>query len=405
MATTKIIIRKGRINEQGLTPIFVKYTHEQKSILFATGQRIDPKHFDPKGRAKKSLPGFIKFNNLLEIKKREIDDIRLDIQMAKENPTVDAVKEKYRESHTKKSNERSQSALAYWPAFMHHKEKHTRIKYDTMRQYKGLLKNLQDFEIHLKRQFTFRSFDQDWYLEYVDYLYNVKSCNPNSVGNKIKMLKTFLAFALKQKLSSNTAFKDYAKPTNPTTIVTITTEQLDHLLNLDLADNPKLCAARDLFVLGASTALRFSDYNRLTEANIRKDHIVINTEKTSETVYIPLNKYSKEILRRNPNGLPKFDNGQLNACLKEVGERGEFNEIVEVTRFPKGVKVVEHKKLFQLLTTHAARRIFITLSLSKGMIPSDIMRISGHKDMRSFQRYINVSEKRLQEEVAKAWGT
>src|SRR5690349_5338205 len=103
MATTKIIIRKSRINEQGLTPVFVKYTHEQKSILFATGQRIDPIHFDPKGRAKKSLPGFTKFNNVLEIKKREIDDIRLDLQMAKEDPTIEAVKGKHQEAHINKS--------------------------------------------------------------------------------------------------------------------------------------------------------------------------------------------------------------------------------------------------------------------------------------------------------------
>jgi hypothetical protein len=61
---------------------------------------------------------------------------------------------------------------------------------------------------------------------------------------------------------------------------------------------------------------------------------------------------------------------QLNACLKAVGKLAQFNEVVEVIRFPKGVKKVEHKKLFEMLTTHAATRIFITLSLSKRMLAS-----------------------------------
>jgi hypothetical protein len=44
------------------------------------------------------------------------------------------------------------------------------------------------------------------------------------------------------------------------------------------------------------------------------------------------------------------------------------------------------------LTTHAARRTFITLSLERGMRPEIVMEIAGIKKWETFKRYIKITD-------------
>lgn len=212
-------------------------------------------------------------------------------------------------------------------------------------------------------------------------------------------------WAFSKGITTNAKFKDFKKPSSETTIVTLTQQQLDTLFYLDLSGEKKLEKARDLFVLGCATGLRFSDYSRISPANIKADFIVISTEKTDAQVRIPLTDYSREILKRYPNGLPRISNVNLNRFLKEVGIRAKFFEEYEVTTYKGGIKQKHHKPLYTLLTTHCARRTFSTQSLARGMQMFDTMRITGHKDVRSFMKYVHVAEPRLHQEVLKAWNT
>jgi site-specific recombinase XerD len=404
MATTKVIIRVKRTNKNGFTPISIKYTHEQRSILFATGQRIEPKYFDPRGFVKKSFYGFTKLNDILQLKKREIDDIRIDLQLAKENPTIERVRAKYNELYKVGVTNESKSALHYWSDFITFKKQHVTIGHETERQYKSQLKNLQQLEDKLGYKLTFDSFDKKFYNMYVHYMYEEKGYCPNTAGDKIKKLISFLNWALDHDLTKNTAFKKFKKPSNPTTIVTLSEGQLDQLLDADLSRNKKLEKVRDVFILAFSTCLRYRDVNKLALANIKHDHIELNVNKTKQPIYIPLNRFSRKILERYPNGLPRISNQKMNDYLKELGELVNFTEEVQKVRFNRNIKTIETKKLHELLTSHAGRRTYITESLRKGMIASDVMKISGHKSWASFQRYVNSSEKRLRDEVTKVWG-
>ena len=131
----------------------------------------------------------------------------------------------------------------------------------------------------------------------------------------------------------------------------------------------------------------------------------MSTEKTDVQVRIPLNDYSRSIINKYPNGLPTLSNVNLNKYLKEVGIKGKFFEEHEVTNYRGGRKEKFYQPLYQLLTTHCARRTFATQSLARGMMMHDIMRITGHRDVRSFMKYVHVAEPRLQKEVSKAWDT
>jgi integrase len=53
---------------------------------------------------------------------------------------------------------------------------------------------------------------------------------------------------------------------------------------------------------------------------------------------------------------------------------------------------------------HIGRKTFATLSLVKGMSSEVTMSITGHKDYKSFSRYVRVAEKEKKIAMLKAWG-
>ena len=56
-------------------------------------------------------------------------------------------------------------------------------------------------------------------------------------------------------------------------------------------------------------------------------------------------------------------------------------------------------KVHKLLITST----FITLSLEKGMRPETIMEITGHKSLKTFQKYIKIVQKVATKELKNAW--
>lgn len=53
-----------------------------------------------------------------------------------------------------------------------------------------------------------------------------------------------------------------------------------------------------MFVIGCLTALRYSDYSRLTSQNLVDGYIMIRTKKTNVDVKVPAHDYVKEIFKK-----------------------------------------------------------------------------------------------------------
>ena len=56
------------------------------------------------------------------------------------------------------------------------------------------------------------------------------------------------------------------------------------------------------------------------------------------------------------------------------------------------------------MSIHTGRKTFTTLSLEKGIASQEVMAITGHTTFKAFKRYIDVTSKRKQAVMAKAWG-
>lgn len=58
---------------------------------------------------------------------------------------------------------------------------------------------------------------------------------------------------------------------------------------------------------------------------------------------------------------------------------------------------------YDYITPHSARRTFVALSLEKGMRPETVMAITGHKDYKTFKKYIKITSKVKEIEVNQIW--
>lgn len=166
--------------------------------------------------------------------------------------------------------------------------------------------------------------------------------------------------------------------------------------------------ARDLFIVGCYTGLRFSDFSQLKKENIRNGMISLRTQKTGELVAIPVHPVIEDIItkykRQYSSGLPPtIDNYLMNRYLKIIGERAGFTEFHTIKKTRGGKKVEDTFKKFELMTTHTARRSFATNLFLQEFPAISIMKITGHRSEKNFMNYIKMTPHQNAEKLRKHW--
>jgi integrase len=121
--------------------------------------------------------------------------------------------------------------------------------------------------------------------------------------------------------------------------------------------------------------------------------VKIRTQKTGETVVTPLKGYVKEIIKKY-GGIPPqaISNQKMNNYLKELGQLGEIEEPILISATKGGVRQTETFKKWELITTHTARRSFVTNAYLQNVPTISIMKITGHRTEKSFLKYIKISQ-------------
>lgn len=264
----------------------------------------------------------------------------------------------------------------------------------TKSTYKLLLSNLLEYESSFKIKLTYDTIDIDFYNSFIQFLQS-KQYTPNTIGGRIKMLKVFMNEAYERGLHVNLDFKKkaFTKPSEDTKNIYLNENELKQIYSLNLSKNSKLDKARDWFLIGAYTGLRFSDLQKLMKDNIKNNTLEIITKKTATNVVVPLHYIVKEILAKYSYQLPKvMSNQKFNDYIKDVCALAGIDEdiLIEET---KGVnKSKKTVKKYTLVSAHTARRSFATNAFIAGVPTLQIMKMTGHNTEKSFLLYIKISE-------------
>lgn len=215
-------------------------------------------------------------------------------------------------------NKKQHDLISYFDYYISHYGKHHSVhtakplSLNTIKTMENSKKKIYEYLNHLGlRKITFGDIDKAFYYGLIDYL-NEKKYSPNYIGTIIGKLKTILKSSYNDGLHKNTEFnKDYfAKPKASTFAIYLNEKELQKLINHEIK-NDYLDRVRDIFILGCYTALRVSDMvsflkNPKLHSYEGKEMIIIEQEKTSKKVAIPINSIIKKILEKRNYTFPKL---------------------------------------------------------------------------------------------------
>lgn len=240
--------------------------------------------------------------------------------------------------------------------------------------------------------------DSAWYFRLVQKM-NEAGYSVNYKSTITARLKALMAEGVKLKYHTNMAYLNFKKVEEPADTVYLTQDEIDALWNLHL-DSATERKARDLFILGVYTASRFSDYSRLTLADIHDGKIRFVQKKTSGSVVIPAAPRVVEVMKRNGGTAPEICMMVYNRAIKEVCRKAGIDTPVTVTKSRGTVHITTRRKKYELVSSHTARRTGATLLYMSGVPLRQCMLITGHTTEVNFMKYIRVTKEQNAEMLA-----
>jgi len=436
MSTIRFVLRSDKIQKSGHAPVEMIYQISGQRKYYNTGQKVKPPNWNSddqqavyidKRTAKKLQPP-TDHNSLLTENETKAINIKLD-DLKKQ---IGAIEQRFELDKVVYSAELVIDQLKASKSLTTKKTAPSKILYDfidkyiddhkatrepgSLSVYKSMKAHLQAYEQQTKNKIAFDKIDYSFFQSFQNFLIgrkklvagkSVPMLNNTTIAKQLSTVKTFLNYAKKQGITITDKYKDFTIKKENLEVIALTNEEFETLFYLDLTNNKKLAQVRDIFCFACSTGLRYSDLFQLKRENIKADEIRITVKKTKEPLSIPLTPYSKAILAKyeaQHQPLPMISNQKLNDYVKELCQFAGITEEVEIVRF-RGIKreAITYPK-YNLIGVHTGRKTFATLSLEKGMSAEEVMAITGHRDYKSFQRYVKVTEQRKKTVMLKAWG-
>jgi integrase len=410
MATTKLKLRNDRVKLQDTTTVYVQVCIDSKIKLYSTGCKLKVEFWDEVGQRLKKSWGYGYEKHFAKINKRKlsIDSIIDQAVMSNtkltfdfitqeleklENPITDEVEEVIIEEE-----QGEQKTFYEWFEF-YINDRNSFQSVEIAKHRKTTLNKLKLF--FDKKIPTFADIDFGFYSEYRNWLLEEGELANSSVNKQFDYLKGFLRYASKHKLFNSAILDDFDRLKEyETHTIYITKEELKTIWEYKF-ENERLERVRDLFVFACSTGLRESDFSIVKPENIKNDELFITTVKTSDPLIIPLNSYSRAVLKKYDNVLPRYSQQKFNDYIKEVVQEIGLDTPEQVITYKKGVRIETTVPKYELVTSHTGRRTFITQCIMRG-IPIPVIRsMTGHKDLKSFQKYIKITNTDKRKEMMK----
>lgn len=273
--------------------------------------------------------------------------------------------------------------------------KETKYAAHTLAGYMKLKRVLERYQTETGNPIEYDSYSMPYYDAFKLWLTN-RGLALNYVGTLLKDLKVMLKQSHLDGLHENTIYQNpkFKKLVEEVDNVYLSEQELNNLFNLNLSNNGRLDRVRDLFLIGAYTGLRFSDFSDLRPENITHNGRILTRKaiKTNGRVSIPLNSNVLAILTKYEGIPPRtITNQKMNDYLKELCKLAGIVERIEVSRTMGGSRQTRYLDKCDLVTTHTARRSFATNAYLGGVPTVAIMKCTGHKSETVFLRYIKVS--------------
>ena len=286
------------------------------------------------------------------------------------------------------------------------KGKNKAIAKGTITKYNTTLNKLKEYEERFKTKLKFTDLDLTFYDRFINFLSQEQKINLGTIGNYIGTVKTIARDAKLKGLPVHPHIEhpNFFVPKITADSIYLKDEEINKIFNHDFKGVERLENTRDLFIIGLRTGLRISDFLRLKDANIKNGYIEIETQKTGQTVTIPLHKQVKAILEKR-NGFPRAISDQkFNEHVKELCRVAKFTELTQGSKINKDTKRKEEGifEKWELVSSHICRRSFATNLYGK-LDNLTIMGVTGHQTETQFLKYVKITNTEKAEKLKDYW--
>ena len=378
------------------------FLSENKNFIYSTGEKIIPTEWDFENRQPNDLNGRTKRAENHRSIKKQLDrynsfftEIVNRYKNINEELTLEIIRQRFNEEFKKiKSKD---DFFRIYDEFIKEKENDfsgNAISNSTLKRYKCNKTLLEDFEVKTKHKISLGKFDEKTFNRLLKFCVEEREHSVNTVHRNIGLLKTFLLWALNKKYSFNNSFVNFKKPPKfRTDEIALNIEQVEEIYAHDFSKNKKFERVRDLFIFGCVTGMRFGNYSTISKNDVQGDFIrVIDLKSKSKNLSIPLNNISKLILEKYDYKLPSISNQKMNEYIKDVFKELEFTQEIKKTMKYGDQLVEKNSEFWKRISSHTARRSFITIMKNKRVPDKVIMSYTGHTSLEVFNAYYRPSE-------------
>ncbi len=228
----------------------------------------------------------------------------------------------------------------------------------------------------------------------------------NSVADMLTRFRAFILWAIDNGFTTNNPFKHftigeivYGTP------IYISNEERNKLYETDLSDDKEVETQRDIFIFQCLVGCRVSDLYKMTYRSIINGAVEYIPRKTKEdrpiTVRVPLNDTALKLIAKyqdySRNSLFPFNTKQdYNRKIKEAFQRAGLDRVVTV--LDQQTRQEVQRPLYEVASSHMARRTFIGNIYKKVKDPNLVGSLSGHKEgSKAFARYRDIDEEMKKE--------
>lgn len=358
--------------------VYVMYTHKGEKTQFSTGIRVKDEDWD---REKKSIR---KFDPNFDLMQQQIDKtvervrtIVYETIIRHGEPKVHLVRELYDRSLNNSGKGYRQMKAEYLS------ERAERFTLGTLKNDYRFFNKVSEWcgtmNVH--------TFSKSDISDFAHWLYSKRLYN-NTVTRYMVTLKTFLRWGYEKGYHTNLVWKTIKTNYEVNNVVFLTKGELDLFRVVQLPEWME--KYRDMYLFMAYTGMSISDAKRFRYKDVIDGFIRYDRQKSGTEAFIPYTKRIQMIVERYEGKLPDMSEQKLNKHIKEIARlSGIDREIVLVKKIKDKPKITRIPK-WKAITSHTARKTFVTLCMQKNVTEVSIMQMGGYADAKSLQPYRGV---------------
>jgi len=261
----------------------------------------------------------------------------------------------------------------------------------TSRMYNVMASLVNRWEPHLRTG----DIKESSLTDFATYL-NVQGYKSATISKRVAMFRRFITWCQRAGHSAPGPLESPKIKQLRRTIVYLTMSELE-LLEQMKPSSRKLERIRDMFVFCCTTSLRYSDMQALRWSDITDGCVRIHSKKTGDNLNIEINNKAKAVLDRQTRELgdfifPRISDQKYNDYIKLLAKEAGLDRMIHQSFYRHGHREETELPLYEVITSHCARRTFICLSLELGIPPLVIMKWTGHDSYESMKPYIEIAD-------------